>query len=321
MSVIIENIEAENPKINQPHSVQNVCSLQTSAVETPQSDDKAKHNESISKDKNQSVSNTGTANGKKKKHRRGKCKRKPNKPYTKTAWVQRRNAQKEMMRARTARAKILAMGHTLVPCNTNQFLMEDHGVPQPRIPSARTRDSSFSVDSEDNYFMSLPEDEEDFLTKEFSSVYEDAQCERLNAMSKNELIQECIMMESRLDHLTKAIRNAKSERMQMQSDNEYDAVACEKIQEQAARIQELLAENFELRRERDYFASVQRTISSTSTDSESDSSMHSSSMSSPSSSLEESTTEASPIITNGPVVRNSPESPKRRNSSLIENIV
>lgn len=315
MSVKIENIESENPKIIQPqYSVQNVCPLQTSATEAPLSGEKG--NDSDRKEANQ----VGATNGKKKKHRRGKCKRKPNKPYNKTAWTQRKNVQKEMMRVRSARAKILAMGHTLVPCNTNQFLMEDHDVPQPRIPSARTRDSSFSVDSEDNYFMSLPEDEEDFLIKEFSSVYEDAQCERLNAMTKNELIQECILMESRLDHLTKTIRNAKSERMHKQSGNECDAATSEKLQEQAARIQELLAENLELRRERDYFASVQRTISSTSTDSESDSSMHSSSMSSPSSSLEESTTEASPVIRNG-LVQSSPDSQTRRRSSSLENVV
>ncbi|XP_026476341.1 protein HEXIM1 [Ctenocephalides felis] len=278
------------------YSVQNVCPLQTSATEAPLSGEKG--NDSDRKEANQ----VGATNGKKKKHRRGKCKRKPNKPYNKTAWTQRKNVQKEMMRVRSARAKILAMGHTLVPCNTNQFLMEDHDL---------------SVDSEDNYFMSLPEDEEDFLIKEFSSVYEDAQCERLNAMTKNELIQECILMESRLDHLTKTIRNAKSERMHKQSGNECDAATSEKLQEQAARIQELLAENLELRRERDYFASVQRTISSTSTDSESDSSMHSSSMSSPSSSLEESTTEASPVIRNG-LVQSSPDSQTRRRSSSLK---
>ncbi|CAD6992808.1 unnamed protein product [Ceratitis capitata] len=67
-----------------------------------------------------------------------------------------------------ARPKILR-SRSLVPYNTNKFLMEEHLAEVPSAlltPSGRTRDSSFSVDSEDNYFFSLPEDEEEFLTKE-----------------------------------------------------------------------------------------------------------------------------------------------------------
>uniref|UniRef100_A0A2M4A544 Putative hexamethylene bis-acetamide-inducible protein n=1 Tax=Anopheles triannulatus TaxID=58253 RepID=A0A2M4A544_9DIPT len=60
----------------------------------------------------------------------------------------------------------------LVPYNTNRFLMEDH-MPQVLTPS---------------------EDEEDFLTKDFSVVYEKERCEQLENLSHPELIQEYIKL-------------------------------------------------------------------------------------------------------------------------------
>ncbi|XP_072929991.1 uncharacterized protein Hexim [Epargyreus clarus] len=141
----------------------------------------------------------------KKKRRRGKSKRKIMKPFCKIPWQGRKidNTQ------RVNRFRKLVVTKTQAPFNNNQFLMEIHK-PEPEnnfqiltTPSARTRDSSFSVDSEDNYFYSLPEDEEEYLTKEFSSVYEDAQCERLSNMSKNELIQEYLLLEAKYDNLVK----------------------------------------------------------------------------------------------------------------------
>ncbi|CAH2242036.1 protein HEXIM1 [Pararge aegeria] len=142
----------------------------------------------------------------KKKRRRGKSKWKIAKPFLKVPWQDRR---KLVNTKRNNRFRKLALSKTQAPFNNNQFLMEIHK-PEPennlylfRTPSARTRDSSFSVDSEENYFYSLPEDEEEYLTKEFSSVYEDAQCERLSNMSKNELIQEYLLLEAKYDNLVK----------------------------------------------------------------------------------------------------------------------
>lgn len=145
----------------------------------------------------------GTA---KKKRRRGKTKRKIMKPFVKIPWQERRKYDKTK---RNNRFRKIVLAKTRAPFNNNQFLMEIHK-PEPennfhvmRTPSARTRDSSFSIDSEDNYFFSLPEDEEEYLTKEFSSVYEDAQSERLSNMSKNELIQEYLLLEAKYDNLVK----------------------------------------------------------------------------------------------------------------------
>lgn len=138
----------------------------------------------------------------KRKHRRGKPKPKnANKPYKNWKFqVPRPNFNGCGMNNRNgARPKILR-SRSLVPYNTNKFLMEEHLAEVPSsllTPSGRTRDSSFSVDSEDNYFFSLPEDEEEFLTKEFANVYEKARVERLENLTKQQLIEECLQIEDR----------------------------------------------------------------------------------------------------------------------------
>lgn len=143
----------------------------------------------------------------KRKRRRRKSKRKSSISLSKTQWkfqVPRIQEKRKQL--------VMAVGQPIVPYNTNKFLMEDH---MPEVtagkltPTGRTRESSFSVDSEENYFYSLPEDEEEFLTKEFSSVYEDARSERLDNMSKPQLIQEYLQLESSFDQLSRKF-NAKT---------------------------------------------------------------------------------------------------------------
>ncbi|ALC45517.1 CG3508, partial [Drosophila busckii] len=82
-------------------------------------------------------------------------------------------------------AKLVRSRSLLVPYNTNRFLMEEH-------MSEVTKD-----DSDDNCFTSQAEDQELFLSKEFSNVYERARLERLETMNKQELIQECLQIEDR----------------------------------------------------------------------------------------------------------------------------
>ncbi|XP_017874271.1 PREDICTED: protein HEXIM1 [Drosophila arizonae] len=84
-----------------------------------------------------------------------------------------------------ARTKLVRSRSLLVPYNTNRFLMEEHMSELPRD------------DFEDNCFGSQTEDQELFLSKEFSNVYERARVERLETMSKQELIQECLQIEDR----------------------------------------------------------------------------------------------------------------------------
>lgn len=132
------------------------------------------------------------------KRRRRKSKMKSNgKPYRKTNW------KFQMPRSRYRDGKGSDCP-SLVPYNTNRFLMEEH-MPEfqaIQLTPSRTRDSSFSADSED-YFNSLPEDEEEFLTKEFSSCYEDARTERMNEMSKTQLIDEYLQLESNFNKLSR----------------------------------------------------------------------------------------------------------------------
>ncbi|XP_026760726.1 protein HEXIM2 [Galleria mellonella] len=163
----------------------------------------------------------------KKKRRRGKSKRKLLLPFMKAPWQDRRKNEKSK---RNNRFRKIVLAKTHAPFNNNQFLMEIHK-PEPEntfhilhTPSARTRDSSFSVDSEENYFFSLPEDEEEYLTKEFSSVYEDAQSERLSNMSKNELIQEYLLLEAKYDNLVKRTERSRPKC----SDNDKESTAADK---------------------------------------------------------------------------------------------
>lgn len=154
----------------------------------------------------------GIDNGtKKRRTRRGKPKNKKFKAYSKLISLEE---------------KISANRQPPAPYNTTQFLMADHSdlpdleqklskatsldIPASLFqkPATRTRDSSFSIDSnDDEYFYSSPEDEEEFLTKEFSSAYEALREERLNSLTKSELLQEYRLLEAKLETLTKRLRN------------------------------------------------------------------------------------------------------------------
>ncbi|XP_004521205.1 uncharacterized protein LOC101448545 [Ceratitis capitata] len=180
----------------------------------------------------------------KRKHRRGKPKAKnANKPYKKSNWkfqVPRPNFNGGgggMNNRNGARPKILR-SRSLVPYNTNKFLMEEHLAEVPSAlltPSGRTRDSSFSVDSEDNYFFSLPEDEEEFLTKEFANVYEKARVERLENLTKQQLIEECLQIEDRY--------SSDQGRQQQRISSEFMS----KIRILEEKVRELSRENYNLR--------------------------------------------------------------------------
>lgn len=212
----------------------------------------------------------------------------------------------------------LARSNSIVPYNTNKFLMEEHmdEVPNDLItPSGRTRDSSFSVDSEDNYFFSLPEDEEEFLTKEFSNVYERARIERLETMNKQQLIEECLQIEDRYSQFD------------VKQQQRYSTEFLNKIRFLEERVRELNKENLELRRKVDNVTVNSATTSQinnskpepmcgsdcSSEDSESDSSSSSSSSSTHSSSVSEYSVPYSPTE-NGQIDENSPYSQHNGNN-------
>lgn len=117
-----------------------------------------------------------------KRRRRKSSKQKTNsKPYKKSNWN---------YRARNGSSR-------LVPYNTNQFLMEEHMPEINADSSGRCRDSSFSFDSDN--------DKEEYLSKEFCSVYENARSDRLYEMTKSQLIQEYLQLEASYDRLSNSL--------------------------------------------------------------------------------------------------------------------
>ncbi|KYN33007.1 Protein HEXIM1 [Trachymyrmex septentrionalis] len=229
---------------------------------------------------------------KKRKTRRGKPKHKKLKPYSKQLSYQQQLRSKCIGRiAKTSRQPPALY-------NTTQFLMADHSdlpdleqklseaasleVPalfqKPSAPS-RTRDSSFSVDSDEDYFYSSPEDEEEFLTKEFSTAYEAVHEERLSTLTKMELIQEYRHLEAKMDSLTKRLRNKSIHQIEERdSENKNvsttDSEIAKKLKLCQQRIDDLLQQNEQLRRENEMLRTEKRlhaSSSESSIDSESDS--------------------------------------------------
>lgn len=148
----------------------------------------------------------------------------------------------------------------------------------------RTRDSSFSGDS-DSEFYSSPDDEEQFLIKDFVDQYENVQAEHLQSMSKDELIQEYLMLESKLELLMKRQRKKGTA-------DETEPATNLTLQKEVER---LTVENEALRRENAVLRSKTYNCNSDSEDSETDSN-ESCSSSSSSSDSQCSTNPCSPVV-------------------------
>ncbi|XP_058456839.1 protein HEXIM2 isoform X2 [Malaya genurostris] len=134
----------------------------------------------------------------------------------------------------------------LVPYNTNRFLMEDH-MPHVLTPS---------------------EDEEEFLTKEFSSVYEDARSERLEGLSKSQLIQEYLQLEANFEQVTRRYNAAKSFALKEETESAAGNTATKDPTEGGSdrrrledRVRELTAENLELRRQLEHASRIGMVLS------------------------------------------------------------
>ncbi|XP_057653905.1 protein HEXIM1 [Diorhabda carinulata] len=206
---------------------------------------------------------------KKRKTRRGKSKRRH--PYLKNQRKSNKLVKPE------------------APHNSNQFLLEDHALMEGldknlMSPNAlRTRDSSFSVDSEGEFYSS-PDDGQQFLIKDFDDQYESVQAERLQSMSKSELIEEYLALEDKLEKLIKGQQKEEDDSEDSRSDLKQE-------------VERLTLENERLRRENDILRSKVNDASD-SEDSETDSSDSCSSSSSSSNSSQNSSRSRSPI-TNG----------------------
>lgn len=219
---------------------------------------------------------------KRRKTRRGKSKRRKLKPYSKLSWQEGSEQEDNQTKlANKVRAQMFAHGQPVAPYNTTQFLMEDHNDLQDldvqlkavtnsdrlrtnasvfQRPS-RVRDSSLSVDSEEDYYSS-PEDEEEFLTKEFSNAYEDLHAERLHQLTKSQLIQEYIQLEEKVDMLEERLKKSQAVEIREQMNDtdtdiekremQVDEETSHKMQVFQQEINKLLKENEQLRLENDY---------------------------------------------------------------------
>uniref|UniRef100_A0A023GKD4 Putative hexamethylene bis-acetamide inducible 1 n=1 Tax=Amblyomma triste TaxID=251400 RepID=A0A023GKD4_AMBTT len=182
---------------------------------------------------------SNSCGGRKRKNRRGKSKKRKWKPYYKLSWEERRELEeRESRRANRLRQRMFAHGQPVAPYNTTQFLMEDHCVQEPDYESMnghhRHRENSIndSVDSSDEFYSS-PEDEEDFLQKQFSEAYDDVHAERLNSMSKAELVQEYLLLEDRVEELELKLKAARNARADAQTQTGADARPVTDSEEQA----------------------------------------------------------------------------------------
>lgn len=184
--------------------------------------------------------------GAKRKTRRGKAKRgkrsSSSRPYTKSQWKFQSHVRIGAA-VNKRRAQSLSDHPPLVPYNTNRFLMEDH-MPQVLTPS---------------------EDEEEFLTKEFSSVYEDARSERLEGLSKTQLIQEYLQLEANFEQVTRRFAakagGAAAGGATTREENESAVIEGGGGRRLEDRIRELTAENLELRRQLEHASRIGMVLS------------------------------------------------------------
>ena len=155
----------------------------------------------------------------KKHHRRGKHKggkrHRSWKPYAKLTWEERQKLdERETRRACKRREQRFASGHPLAPYNTTQFLMDQHppdgdgdGAVQGNNNNQNTQGVDQGCNSALDSYCSCsesydsPNDEDIFLEKDFSEAYETFHAERLQDMSKEELIKELLDLEAKVDRL------------------------------------------------------------------------------------------------------------------------
>lgn len=208
-------------------------------VEMPESESKDKKTNAGGKRNNNSGNNWRKRN----RGKRGKVFNRNHhrsRPYPSREWDGERVVvnqslnldQEQEKRANFVKMSMQKYGKPYAPYNTTQFLMEDHNVREPEFEeisrllrmhqdqedsnvvvgkdgaendSFSTRDGS---DSEE--FYSSPDDEQDFQQRQFSEVYEHVHAERLSSMSKNQLVQEYMLLEEKAEDLEKKLKVAQS---------------------------------------------------------------------------------------------------------------
>lgn len=168
----------------------------------------------------------GTSTARKRKNRRGykagKRHRSNWKPYSKMTWEERQACdERQSRRATQKRAEREARGQPMAPYNTTQFLMNEHPADDlqlsPLLAQAGSQmncsadgeaELSGSMDSSDEFSSPEPDVEPDsFLEKEFADTYRSLHAERLQNLTKDELIREYLELEAKVERLESQVPN------------------------------------------------------------------------------------------------------------------
>ncbi len=139
-----------------------------------------------------------------KRHRRGRHRRRW-KPYSKMTADEKREVEARET-ARAAKREADLKGKPAAPWNTTQFLIDDRGSTEVRLPCPRiSRTTSVeSSCSDDEFFESSEEEMMEhglFLEQDFESAYQEVAREHLQGMNKTELIQQCLELEEEVAEL------------------------------------------------------------------------------------------------------------------------
>ena len=167
-----------------------------------------------------------------KRRRRGKHRRKW-KPYSSMTWEEKRELDARDA-ARAARREAQLAGKPSAPWNTTQFIMEDRGCNEVRFPTPRaSRTLSLEESLSEEDLDDSPEDElfeqQSLLEQDFESTYQEVASERLQGLSKAELVEECLGLERELNS---AREQSKERVMKAEQEVKILQAQLEKLQEE-----------------------------------------------------------------------------------------
>lgn len=142
----------------------------------------------------------GNGNDKSRKRRRPRRKNRKWKPYTQLSWEERQQRDEE-----ESRRASLKRANRPTPYNTTQFLMEDHKVVTPDLSNMGAFDENHDVNLSSSDEV-LENENEEYLVRNFTAVYDEVQSERLQQMSKEQLVNEVLELSKKVSELEQILR-------------------------------------------------------------------------------------------------------------------
>ena len=132
--------------------------------------------------------------------------------------------EREKYDARAAKREAELAGKPSAPWNTTQFIMEDRGKTEVRLPSPRvSRTMSLDSSLSDEDFYESPEDDifehGHCLEQDFESTYHQVASERLQGLNKGELIDECLYLEEERDKFRKELEGVRVNLVESSNEN------------------------------------------------------------------------------------------------------